>query len=73
MILQFIWQGCDSLLAAPLVIDLVRLSIFAQSRGEKGVLPNLACFYKAPMGTPVNDFFVQFDTLKAYVEGCKAK
>lgn len=73
MILQFIWQGCDSILAAPLVIDLIRLSIFAQSRGEKGVLAQLACFYKAPMGTPVNDFFEQFDTLKAYVEGCRGK
>jgi len=73
MILQFIWQGCDSLLAAPLVIDLVRLSILAQSRGEKGVLSQLACFYKAPMGTRVNDFFIQFDTLKNYLESCRAK
>lgn len=73
MILQFIWQGCDSLLAAPLVIDLVRLSLFAQSRGERGVLSNLACFYKAPMGTKVNDFFQQFDTLRQYVESCKKK
>jgi len=29
MILQFIWQGCDSLLAAPLVIDLARFALFA--------------------------------------------
>ena len=26
MTLQFIWQGCDSLLAAPLVLDLVRFT-----------------------------------------------
>ena len=25
MTMQFTWQGCDSILAAPLVIDLVRL------------------------------------------------
>ncbi len=30
MTLQFTWQGCDSLLAAPLVIDLVRLAALAQ-------------------------------------------
>jgi len=26
MTLQFIWQGCDSLLAAPLVLDLIRFT-----------------------------------------------
>ncbi len=50
MILQFIWQGCDSLLAAPLVIDLARLALFAQRRGEVGVLTHLACFFKSPDG-----------------------
>ena len=32
MILQFIWQGCDCLLAAPLVIDLARLADLATAR-----------------------------------------
>ena len=50
MILQFIWQGCDSLLAAPLVLDLARLALFAQRRGESGVLTYLACFFKSPHG-----------------------
>ena len=50
MILQFIWQGCDSLLAAPLLLDIVRLTALAQRRGETGVLKHLACFFKSPMG-----------------------
>ena len=48
MILQFLWQGCDSLLAAPLLIDILRLTDLAQTRGETGVLGHLACFFKSP-------------------------
>ena len=36
MTLQFIWQGCDSFLAAPLVLDLVRLTELAWRRGHVG-------------------------------------
>jgi len=51
MNLQFTWNGCDSLLAAPLVLDLARLTQLAQRRGERGVLTALAPFFKDPMGT----------------------
>jgi myo-inositol-1-phosphate synthase len=68
MILQFIWQGCDSLLAAPLVLDLARLTLFAQRRGETGVLRHLACFFKNPMGVSEHDFFKQFALLQQYVQ-----
>ena len=71
MILQFVWQGCDSLLAAPLVIDLARLSLLARARRQKGVLTHLACFFKAPMGSEVNDFFRQFTILENYVRDCR--
>jgi myo-inositol-1-phosphate synthase len=71
MIMQVIWQGCDSLLAGPLVLDLARLSLFAQRRGEVGVLKHLACFFKNPQGVGVHDFFEQFDMLEAYVAGCR--
>lgn len=63
MTMQFIWQGCDSLLAAPLVLDLVRLVDCATRRGEKGALPQLASFFKSPLGTTEHDFFRQFETL----------
>jgi myo-inositol-1-phosphate synthase len=67
MILQFTWQGCDSILAAPLVLDLARLALFAQRRGESGVLRQLACFFKSPMGVEEHDFFRQFEMLEQYV------
>lgn len=71
MILQFIWQGCDSLLAAPLAIDLVRLTLLARSRKETGVLSHLACFFKGPQGCAENDFFKQFTMLEEYVTTCR--
>ena len=67
MMMQFTWQGCDSLLAAPLVIDLARLALLSQRRGEVGVLKHLACFFKSPMGTAEHDFFKQFAMLQNYV------
>jgi myo-inositol-1-phosphate synthase len=69
MSLQFTWQGCDSILAAPLVIDLARLALLAQRRGEIGVLRHLACFFKSPMGVEEHDFFKQFALLENYVRG----
>jgi myo-inositol-1-phosphate synthase len=70
MTLQFIWQGCDSILAAPLVIDLARLALLSQRRGEVGVLRHLACFFKNPMGVQEHDFFKQFAMLEEYVRQC---
>jgi myo-inositol-1-phosphate synthase len=72
MMLQFTWQGCDSILAAPLVIDLARLALFAQRRGEVGILKHLACFFKSPMGVAEHDFFKQFAMLEDYVTEAQA-
>jgi myo-inositol-1-phosphate synthase len=63
MTLQFTWQGCDSILAAPLVLDLFRLTDLASQRGEVGTLNFLASFFKSPQGTDVNDFAKQFQML----------
>jgi len=73
MMMQFTWQGCDSVLAGPLVIDLARLALLAQRRGERGVLPHLASFFKNPMGVDEHDFFKQFALLEAYVRGAAAE
>jgi myo-inositol-1-phosphate synthase len=72
MILQFIWQGCDSILAAPLALDTVRLALYARRRGEVGVLPQLACFFKNPMGETDHDFFRQWEKLERYVAASKS-
>ncbi|MGL4423536.1 MAG: inositol-3-phosphate synthase [Gemmataceae bacterium] len=67
MTLQFTWQGCDSVLAAPLVLDLARLVLRAQRRGEAGTLTPLACFFKSPLGVPEHDFGKQFSLLEDYL------
>lgn len=66
MTLQFIWQGCDSLLAAPLVIDLVRFTEAAWRFGETGRLRFLASFFKSPYGVDQQDFDRQFQALEAW-------
>lgn len=50
MTLQFTWQGSDSALAAPLVLDLARLMDLAMRRGERGAVEPLAAFFKSPLG-----------------------
>src|SRR5881396_3299499 len=67
MSVQFIWQGCDSILAAPLVLDLVRLTEFALRQGEAGPMTHLACFFKEPLGVSVQSFTDQFRLLTDYV------
>jgi myo-inositol-1-phosphate synthase len=66
MIMQFIWQGCDSLLAAPLVIDLVRFTERAQRAGHVGLLTFLASFFKSPLGTSEHNFVKQFAQLEEW-------
>jgi myo-inositol-1-phosphate synthase len=67
MMLQFTWQGCDSILAAPLVLDLARLALLSQRRGEAGLLRHLACFFKNPLGVEEHDFFKQMAMLDEYI------
>jgi myo-inositol-1-phosphate synthase len=66
MTLQFTWQGCDSLLAAPLVLDLVRLVLVAVERGETGALASLAAFFKSPLGVTSHSFSDQMDDLRRW-------
>ena len=67
MTLQFTWTGCDSILAAPLVIDLARLVLLAQRRGESGAMPALASFFKSPIGVKEHDLSAQFALLERYL------
>ncbi|MFE4664717.1 inositol-3-phosphate synthase [Streptomyces sp. NPDC056716] len=50
MIMQTIWQGCDSALAAPLVLDLARLTARAHETGLSGPLSELGFYFKDPVG-----------------------
>ncbi len=66
MIMQFTWQGCDSLLAAPLVLDLVRFTQLSAVRGEKGLLTHLCSFFKSPLGITEHNFHVQYQMLEQW-------
>jgi myo-inositol-1-phosphate synthase len=68
MTFQFIWQGCDSLLAAPLVLDLVRFTERAWRAGETGTLDWLGSFFKSPLGVAEHAFAPQFQQLEAWAE-----
>ena len=68
MVLTFQWQGADSLLAAPLVIDLVRLTERAHRNGDRGLLTFLSSFFKSPIGVPNHNFVEQFQMLQAWAE-----
>ncbi|HEV2779442.1 MAG TPA: inositol-3-phosphate synthase [Actinophytocola sp.] len=72
MSLQFTWQGCDSALAAPLVLDLARLTARAHRAGEVGPLGALAFFFKDPVGTTEHRLAAQFDQLCAWAAGLPA-
>lgn len=68
MTLQFTWQGCDSLLAAPLAIDIARLADLERQRGRRGLMTHLAPFFKSPEGVGEHDFFRQTAALAAHVD-----
>lgn len=71
MTLQLTWQGCDSLLAAPLVLDLARITLFAQQRGEIGPLMFLSSFFKSPAGDAPQAFADQFQALLQWADGAR--
>ncbi|MFH0944422.1 MAG: inositol-3-phosphate synthase [Planctomycetota bacterium] len=71
MSMQFTWQGCDSILAAPLVLDMIRLTEFAARSGETGPMPQLACFFKSPHGVKEHDLHRQWESLQEYVTANK--
>jgi myo-inositol-1-phosphate synthase len=58
----------DSILAAPIVLDLALFSDFASRAGMKGIQEWLSFYYKSPMAaaglTPEHDLFIQQTKLK---------
>jgi myo-inositol-1-phosphate synthase len=68
MTLQFTWQGSDSILAAPLVLDLVRFTELARRRGHIGPMSFLASFFKSPYGVKEQRFEQQFQMLERWAE-----
>ncbi|MER7460775.1 inositol-3-phosphate synthase [Micromonospora sp. NPDC126480] len=63
MRLEFTWHGCDSALAAPLVLDLARLTAAAHAAGLSGPLTELAFFFKDPLDTTAHSLADQWTRL----------
>jgi myo-inositol-1-phosphate synthase len=59
MSLQLTWTGLDSALAAPLVLDLARLTAAAHEAGHAGPVGALAFFFKDPIGSDEHRFAEQ--------------
>jgi len=72
MALQFTWQGCDSILAAPLVIDLARLLERAHRDGEYGPMAWLSFFFKSSPTPVPQDFGSQWNALTEWADSKKA-
>ena len=64
--LQTTWSAYDSMLAAPLVIDLARLLSLADAAGLHGALPALGFFFKDPWGSDVHAFADQATALRSW-------
>jgi myo-inositol-1-phosphate synthase len=67
MRLEFTWHGCDSALAAPLVLDLARITAAAHEAGHAGPLAPLAFFFKDPIGDVDHGLHAQWEALRAFL------
>ncbi|WP_413105360.1 inositol-3-phosphate synthase [Streptomyces sp. Inha503] len=72
MTMQFTWQGCDSALAAPLVLDLARLAAAALADGLAGPLAALGFFFKDPVAQGPCGLAAQYEQLCAFAAGLAA-
>ncbi len=69
MSMQFTWQGSDSILAAPLIIDLVRFTELECRRGAGGAMRHLAFFFKDPIDVKEHALAAQWRRLVEHVTG----
>jgi myo-inositol-1-phosphate synthase len=67
MSMQVTWSGIDSVLAAPLVLDLARLVGAAHADGQTGAVSQLGFFFKDPIGTDEHAFAEQARSLIEWV------
>ncbi|MFK4106673.1 inositol-3-phosphate synthase [Streptomyces sp. NPDC019531] len=73
MVLQTTWQGCDSALAAPLILDLARLVARAHERGLSGTLSELGFYFKDPVGKGPSALGEQYAALTGFAESLRAE
>jgi myo-inositol-1-phosphate synthase len=71
--LQTTWSAYDSMLAAPLVLDLGRLLALAHAAGVSGPVPELGFFFKDPWDSDVHDAGAQAADLTAWARRTAAR
>ena len=67
MSMQFTWCGSDSILAAPLIIDLTRFAALECRRGGVGPMRHLGFFFKDPIDVDGHDLNTQWRRLVEHV------
>jgi myo-inositol-1-phosphate synthase len=72
MRMEFTWHGCDSALAAPLVLDLARLTAAAHRAGHAGPLSALGFFFKDPLGAGPSALAEQWAELATFTAALDA-
>jgi myo-inositol-1-phosphate synthase len=70
--LQTTWSAHDSMLAAPMVLDLARLLALAHAAGVAGVVPELGFFFKDPWGSGTHGAADQARALAAWATSLEA-
>jgi len=73
MRMEFSWHGCDSALAAPLVLDLARVTAAAHAAGHVGALTDLGFFFKDPLGDGPSALSEQWTALTTFVGGLEQR
>ncbi len=69
--LRLNFQGRDSILAAPMVMDLARWMVVLQQVGRAGLIPELGFFFKFPVGDqPPISFQAQVSALQGLKDDC---
>lgn len=71
--LQTTWSAYDSMLAAPMVLDLARLMALAAAAGEEGHVDALGFFFKDPWGSDEHAFANQTRNLVDWAQKASTK
>lgn len=68
MSMKIDWIGRDSILATPMLFDLLRLVDFANKRNEYGILDQLSVFFKNHLGSKEKSFLENYEKLINYAK-----
>ncbi len=71
--MQTTWTAYDSMLAAPMVLDLARLMALADAAGETGPVGALGFFFKDPWGSAEHSFAQQTANLVQWAHAASSR